>query len=163
LWATRRVGYLLEQIRLNGANRELVDEIVALGTRFGIVTPYTSFLVTEDMKKDLAGRESRDERGRLYESLVGQTAGAAPAASGKSAVRRSQAEQQMKAADTVVDPDKYLNNVTTVGGKTFMLKDGVWTDTTYKANDNLPEVEVKFGAIGEKVIVIFKGKVYRVK
>src|SRR6185295_16804728 len=50
LWATRRVGYLLEQIRLNGENKEVKDEIIGLGTRYGIVTPYTSFLVTEDMK-----------------------------------------------------------------------------------------------------------------
>jgi Ca-activated chloride channel family protein len=47
LWATRRVGWLMEQIRSNGENRELVDEVVDLGTRFGIVTPYTSFLALE--------------------------------------------------------------------------------------------------------------------
>ena len=47
LWATRRVGYLLTQIKLNGTNKELVDEIVSLSTRYGIVTPYTSFLVDE--------------------------------------------------------------------------------------------------------------------
>ncbi len=48
LWATRRVGFLLEQIRLGGEQRELVDEVIRLGKRYGIVTPYTSYLVTED-------------------------------------------------------------------------------------------------------------------
>ncbi len=47
LWATRRVGYLMEQIRLSGESREVRDEIVELGTRYGIVTPYTSYLVLE--------------------------------------------------------------------------------------------------------------------
>ncbi|MGZ5454161.1 MAG: VIT and vWA domain-containing protein, partial [Candidatus Aminicenantales bacterium] len=47
LWATRRIGYLLEEIRLQGQNKELVDEIRRLGLKYGIVTPYTSFLVTE--------------------------------------------------------------------------------------------------------------------
>ncbi|MGH9834975.1 MAG: VIT and vWA domain-containing protein, partial [Blastocatellia bacterium] len=47
LWAMRRVGHLLDQIRLNGESKELRDEIVELGTRFGIVTPYTSYLVLE--------------------------------------------------------------------------------------------------------------------
>jgi Ca-activated chloride channel family protein len=47
-WATRRVGYLLNQIRLYGENRELVDEIIDLARRYGIITPYTSMLVTED-------------------------------------------------------------------------------------------------------------------
>ncbi|MEP7339873.1 MAG: VIT and VWA domain-containing protein, partial [Acidobacteriota bacterium] len=45
LWAMRRVGYLLDQIRINGESKELRDEIVQLGTRYGIVTPYTSYLV----------------------------------------------------------------------------------------------------------------------
>ncbi|MDQ3134439.1 MAG: VIT and VWA domain-containing protein, partial [Acidobacteriota bacterium] len=47
LWATRRVGWLMEQIRSNGEARELRDEIVDLGTRYGIVTPYTSYLALE--------------------------------------------------------------------------------------------------------------------
>src|SRR5262245_24778540 len=47
LWAMRRVGHLLDQVRLNGESKELRDEIVELGTRYGIVTPYTSQLVLE--------------------------------------------------------------------------------------------------------------------
>src|SRR4051812_47266153 len=47
LWATRRVGWLMEQIRTNGEQKELRDEIVDLGTRYGIVTPYTSYLALE--------------------------------------------------------------------------------------------------------------------
>ena len=47
LWAQRKIGYLLAQIRLSGVKDELVKEIVALSTRYGIVTPYTSFLVQE--------------------------------------------------------------------------------------------------------------------
>ena len=48
LWATRRVGYLLDQVRLHGENRELKDEIVELARKYGIVTPYTSYLIMED-------------------------------------------------------------------------------------------------------------------
>ncbi len=48
LWAIRRVGYLLESIRLNGEQKELVDEVKRLSKRYGIVTPYTSYLVVED-------------------------------------------------------------------------------------------------------------------
>ncbi|MCB9832998.1 MAG: VWA domain-containing protein [Planctomycetes bacterium] len=48
LWAKRKVGYLFDEIRLKGEDRELVAEIVRLGKTFGIATPYTSFLVTED-------------------------------------------------------------------------------------------------------------------
>lgn len=48
LWAARRIGYLLDQIRLNGENKELVDEITQLAREHGIVTPYTSYLIMED-------------------------------------------------------------------------------------------------------------------
>lgn len=48
LWARRKVGYLLDQIRLGGENKELVDEVVSLAKKFGIATPYTSFLAVPD-------------------------------------------------------------------------------------------------------------------
>ena len=59
LWAKRKVGYLWDQIRLKGENRELKDEIVRLGKTYGIATPYTSFLVTEDERREAARRDRR--------------------------------------------------------------------------------------------------------
>jgi Ca-activated chloride channel family protein len=55
LWAIRRVGYLVEQIRAHGENAELKDEVVSLGKKFAIATPYTSLLVTEDEPVRRAG------------------------------------------------------------------------------------------------------------
>src|SRR5262249_32014589 len=48
LWARRKVGYLLDQIRANGEKKELIDEVVALAKRYGITTPYTSYLIVPD-------------------------------------------------------------------------------------------------------------------
>src|SRR5205085_11005910 len=48
LWARRKVGFLLDQIRVNGEKDELIDEVVALAKRYGIATPYTSYLVVPD-------------------------------------------------------------------------------------------------------------------
>lgn len=50
LWAVRRVGYLLDQVRLHGEEKELKEEIVRLGNEFGIMTPYTSYIVLEPGK-----------------------------------------------------------------------------------------------------------------
>jgi len=50
LWATRRVGWLLDEIRMHGENKELRDEVTRLARQFGIVTPYTSYLIMEDEK-----------------------------------------------------------------------------------------------------------------
>jgi Ca-activated chloride channel homolog len=49
LWAMRQIGYLLDQIQLNGESDEVVDELIALSTQYGIITPYTSFLAREDV------------------------------------------------------------------------------------------------------------------
>jgi len=48
MWANRKVGFLLDEIRRNGEQQELVDEVIRLSKRFGIMTPYTSFLVVDD-------------------------------------------------------------------------------------------------------------------
>jgi Ca-activated chloride channel family protein len=50
IWATRRVGYLLDQIRLKGEDKELKDEVLRLSKEYGIMTPYTSYLVLEGDK-----------------------------------------------------------------------------------------------------------------
>lgn len=48
LWAIRRVGYLLDEIRLRGESGELKDEVTELARKYGIVTPYTAYLILED-------------------------------------------------------------------------------------------------------------------
>jgi len=59
LWAKRQVGMLLEQIRIDGEKKALVDEITQLGTTYGIVTPYTSYLITEPGYKGTTRRPLR--------------------------------------------------------------------------------------------------------
>jgi Ca-activated chloride channel family protein len=48
LWAQRQVGLMLDEIRQKGEQPGLVAEVTQLATRFGIVTPYTSYLVVEE-------------------------------------------------------------------------------------------------------------------
>ena len=52
LWATRRVGFLFDQIQLHGKSKEVIDELVRLSMRYGIITPYTSFLADERTRLD---------------------------------------------------------------------------------------------------------------
>lgn len=48
LWAARKIGFLLDEIRLKGKIKELVEEVVRLSKKYGIITEYTAFLVEED-------------------------------------------------------------------------------------------------------------------
>jgi len=65
LWATRKVGFLLEQIRVNGEQAELKNEVIRLAKKFGLVTPYTSYLAVDDSELEPRRPQSRvdvDER-----------------------------------------------------------------------------------------------------
>ena len=190
LWATRRVGYLLEQIRLNGENRELKDEIISLGTRHGIVTPYTSYLVTEDTNR-ISMQNMPTERRRMMDSIANSAPRAAReqgaggraesnSVTGESAVVYSQAEKKMKESDKDDRLDSYVSSIRTVGEKTFQLKNEVWIDTEFKETSTLPKVELQFGSdeffnliakepkladffsLGKKVIVVYRGKIYKI-
>ncbi len=62
LWAVRRVGAIIDQIDLQGENKELTEELVALSTKYGILTPYTSFLANEESNlHDLASNRTQTE------------------------------------------------------------------------------------------------------
>ena len=97
LWATRRIGEIIDELDLKGQNQELVDELVQLSIRHGIITPYTSFLAEENVRladhadnrrrgalglaRDLAkvdgeaGVAQREYKGRLKEAASGPAAG----------------------------------------------------------------------------------------
>ncbi len=77
LWATRRVGYLLDQIRLHGEADEVREEVVALARRWGIVTPYTSYLIVED--EEARGVPLASQTMGRRRSLAAPSAESAPA------------------------------------------------------------------------------------
>ncbi len=62
LWASRRIGHLLDLIRLNGESKEIIDEVTMLAREHGIITPYTSYLIMED-------EEIRVRGGRLVDGF----------------------------------------------------------------------------------------------
>lgn len=70
LWAVRRVGEILDELDLKGTNQELIDELVQLSTRHGILTPYTAFLADE--RTDLARVERNAAAAREQLSLLGR-------------------------------------------------------------------------------------------
>lgn len=182
LWATRRVGWLMEQVRSNGEQKELRDEIVDLGTRYGIVTPYTSYLALEPGAAPATDVTRRDNRA-FSNARVAKAPMALPkdaaATTGAGAVYQSQrarAQQDSTRAEAEYDQAA----VKTAGGKTFYLRDNVWTDAEYKADAKMPETVVKFSSeeyftllkqkpalaaffsLGEQVVVVVDGRVYRV-
>ena len=68
LWAVRRVGEIIDEIDLNGKNDELVQELVSLAMKHGILTPYTSFLADENAPRQTMA-ESSAKVGQRLDSL----------------------------------------------------------------------------------------------
>jgi len=87
LWASRRVAYLLDEIRLHGENNELKSEATDLARQFGLVTPYTAYLIMQDeqgrhvaeenqVMKDFAMDKSATESaGGAYDTFKSKTDG----------------------------------------------------------------------------------------
>ena len=75
MWAIRRIGELIDEIDLNGTNRELTDELVQLSLKHGILTPYTSFLADEHV--DLADQNNLGRRTRQSLDQLQRTEGSA--------------------------------------------------------------------------------------
>ena len=76
LWATRRVGEIIDELDLKGRNEELIKELVDLATKHGILTPYTSFLADDtsgvgNVEELRRGAESRLSSLSLAEGELG--------------------------------------------------------------------------------------------
>jgi hypothetical protein len=106
------VGWLLDEMRMHGESAELKDEVVRLARAFGIVTPYTAYLVVEDeerrsvpvdlrsfqeMEKDLHAMDSA--RTRL--DSVRKEASSEEDRAGATAVENSRALHGLMSASTV--------------------------------------------------------------
>jgi len=113
LWATRRVGFLIDQIDLHGQNKELTDELLALSTKYGILTPYTSFLADERVQLHALGANAAATRENLME--LGRVEGASGTAQRAAKARYSQA-MRADEAQVAVDRDFAARGMSVGGG-----------------------------------------------
>jgi Ca-activated chloride channel family protein len=142
LWAMRRVGEIIDEIDLHGKNQELIDELVALSKRHGIMTPYTSFLADDNASlSDLARNRRRaglaldaleQEAGQMgfaqrdYKATLQRAAQAAPAPQ----AANGGAAGGITSWNIAEDREVRVQNVQQIGNKTFFLRDGRWVDST---------------------------------
>jgi len=191
LWATRAIGSYLTEIRLHGEDRELVDSIVALSIRYGIITPYTSFLIQEDDIFSESGREAISRY--VQEELAAE---AAAPSSGSSAVQKAAFQGEMATAEAplsgpfILSPTNGADGgvseavkagevIKQVGSKIFVLRNDTWTDTSFDGS-KMETIKVEFlsdeyfdliiespvlgdyFALGERVIVVYESIAYEV-
>jgi len=140
LWAMRRVGQIIDEIDLVGKNQELIDELVALSKKHGIMTPYTAFLAEEEAAELARG----DVRRRAEKEL-----GALDAASGAGGFAQRDFKAELKQANVAPaapaarfraadkDEEVVVNTVKTIGTKTFFYRGDRWVDSS------LSEEEIK--------------------
>ena len=147
LWATRRVGEIIDEIDLKGRNEELVKELVALATEHGILTPYTSFLadetsdvravpmnVTRAMSESEALSVVSGESGVRQRHAKGsyQKAEQAPAAMAPAGGRGGGGYfgGNVQYYDTVTDEQVAVDRIRQIGRKTFFQRGERWVDST---------------------------------
>jgi len=168
LWASRKVAFLIEEIRQAGAAagantfnagnvgmndprmKELVDEIVKLSTEFGILTEYTAFLAREGT--DLAAPAANL---RMAEKSLGSRAWGSRA--GKGAV--NQLKNYQFQADQVAENRRnayydadmkrvQVSNVQQINDRAFFQRGKRWLDSqTVNAKEDIkPDETVVFGS-----------------
>jgi Ca-activated chloride channel homolog len=159
LWASRKLGELTRTIRLEGAAPALVEEVRATALRYGLLSEYTSYLVLEPgMTVAADGATPRpaappiaESRGVALDRVVvtGQAAVASAEQSRREREVRSLADvkaAQESAADAAANQAAGGGSAAarTVAGRTFVQRDGVWTDALH-ATQRVVEVRA-FGA-----------------
>jgi len=154
LWATRKIGALLAQIRRTGPNQELINAITSLSLQYGVVTPYTSYLVEEPNvqaaqaqdhgQAPLRPQAVQTQAAATVESKI--AADAAAPASGAAAVNASEARTQLETADNLQAQQaaRYVNGKTFAPQGWVKAADGtqvqLWVDTQYTEKMKLETV-----------------------
>jgi Ca-activated chloride channel family protein len=153
LWATRAIGHMMQQIRLHGEDDELIQSIVNLSTRYGIITPYTSFLIEEDDIYEQSGNAPGAVPALVLEDSFMEEAEAALEApaevSGEMAVDRAAMEADLAKAEaplamaTMAPPEQDGGSsrhqpVVSAGSKTFFLRKGILVDSAFSSQAGEP-------------------------
>ncbi len=135
MWAARKIGYLLDEIRLKGENPELVDSVKKLAEKFGIVTPYTSYFAAPP---EAVAHEPCPTCDRPITMYLGSPKALAP--SGQGAVRMSQGLQALR--DEARELAKSL--MRSVRSISFRLdQNNIWKAEGYQQQ---PTLTVQFGS-----------------
>ncbi|MFQ5744610.1 MAG: VWA domain-containing protein, partial [Acidobacteriota bacterium] len=186
LWAARKAGALTSEVRLHGADRELIEEIRDLGLRYGILTEYTSYLVEDPQLalRPLAVEEVVDRARAMSAPAEAQTGAEAFKRAERSNRLRQAASmdeaEKVGALGAVLDgregsigerqPDQAVRHVE---DRLFVFRNGMWTDI--RLDPDAPVIEVApfsdayfqllrgvpvlkaFFALGERVIIAGEG------
>lgn len=143
LWASRKLGHLTRQIWTEGETPDLVAEIRSVALRYGLPSPYTSYLVTEPGMV-VAGRP---------EPAVPAGGGAMSpaAASGATAVRLAAAARSLRDASSMEALDEVERraraalpsgtDARALAGRTFRREGGVWVDAGHA--EGRPVIEIR--------------------
>jgi Ca-activated chloride channel family protein len=129
IWAARAVGYLLTQIHLHGGSPELVDRVRQLGEKYGIITPYTSYLAPPE----------QDDSSTPIRSMPMQ------APSGQGAVKSSEALNTLSKAASGDELDQFSSSSEKhVGEKSYQYQNGTWTQSGLDKTER--DLKVQFGS-----------------
>jgi Ca-activated chloride channel family protein len=149
LWASRKLGHLMRQIWTEGETESLREEIRTLALRYGLPSPYTSYLVQEP--EVVVGRGGAAmPMNRVAKT---QVVSAPAASSGASAVRRAEEARQFRSATSMESLDEMeammaegladaVDNTPQrmLAGRLFRLEDGVWTDAEYRKGSEVVSI-----------------------
>lgn len=166
IWAARRIGFLLDQVRLHKSD-ELIQEIVRLSKDWGIPTEFTSFFVDEPVMAEDAVRRAQKSMDAAREQQTGTwgvtqsmnnnamknqaqvtaspsampamapAGGVGGAPAGSSRLGNSRAYFDQEGKVVAV------NQIQNIGTRTFYQRGNVWVDSRTDDQKNLKTIQIK--------------------
>jgi Ca-activated chloride channel family protein len=140
LWASRKLGFLSQQLRLNGPNEELVEEIRKTALRYGLLSEYTSYLVQEPT--DFAGGRPIPVGAQNLAPSAAVGEGAVRMAKQDRARRDARTEAELASADEVLLRRGHMAQSRHVAGRLFKEIEGVWTDLRHADSVQTVRIEL---------------------
>jgi len=128
LWASNRIAFILTQMDQSGTDEEMITELVKLSKKYGIITPYTSFLAQEhtDLTNTQALRFESSKDLKKLETTSGASANEIRAYKNK--LKMSPTENDNWTADDMLSEESVHHKMKVIGVKTFYFKENYWLD-----------------------------------
>lgn len=124
LWAESRIAELVDEAALNGRTAELDEEIERLSKKYGVRTPYTSFVDADD------GSLTRHYQSTVSDAYTSAIPIHERIRHNRELEERKYARYRRQHADT-----KYI------GRKTFHYQSGIWVDNEYDGKSERKQIE----------------------
>jgi Ca-activated chloride channel family protein len=175
LWAARKIGTLLTSLRVNHPDAGIIAEINALSLRYGILTPFSAYLLQAPLQLDQTRLDQYNQQ--LFTGMLNNTGGLGGQATSQQAANQDALANVLSL--NTLSPGQSEAKLLYAGDAVFVLQDDFWTDTRYQAGTTPLETVTYLSpryfqlaqqsrqlaaafALNQKILAVADGRAYQI-